>query len=315
MFGGPSVAIASGALLMLCGAVMYGFTRVRDVPWERLIARSDSQNVIATIPASQPSGRRIFLVGHLDSNKQRFMMPPPNPAWMKRMVTLLTLLPVGLGAIFTMPGGDWLRIAAGAIFLLIGSVPLLMFVRDEMQPVVEGANDNATAVSILLGVAEALQAQPLRQSEVVLLFTGCEESGCAGMEAYLKQYRPYQENTYWIDIEMVGTGNLCYVTKHGVSDLAQYTPAPEMVTLAAQAAAEHPELAVTGKDMLILEEVSNLRFYNYNAICIAGYNAQGYLPNWHRVSDTLENIEPETLSRAAQYTWTLMNTIDNFNHE
>jgi hypothetical protein len=54
---------------------------------------------------------------------------------------------------------------------------------------------------------------------------------------------------------MVGTGNLCYVTKHGVSPVSGYAPAPEMVRLAEAAARQHPELKVTGKDMLIIDDL------------------------------------------------------------
>jgi hypothetical protein len=83
-----------------------------------------------------------------------------------------------------------------------------------------------------------------------------------------------------------------------------------MLAWAAQAAKAHPELGVIAKDMLILEEVSNLRHHGYKAICIAGYDREGWLPNWHRTSDNMENIEPDTLSRAARYTWALLQEID-----
>ena len=62
--------------------------------------------------------------------------------------------------------------------------------------------------------------------------------------------------------------------------------------------------------MIILEEVANLRNKGYNAICLAGYNEKGYLPNWHRRSDNLENIEPETLLRANKFTLALLHEID-----
>lgn len=181
---------------------------------------------------------------------------------------------------------------------------------DETQPHIEGANDNATAVAVLLGIAEALQAQPLQHTEVTLLFTGCEEVVCVGMENYLQRFAPPRQDTYWIDLEMVGTGDLCYVTRHGMSHLSEYYPAVEMVSLAAKTANQQPELGVTGKDMLILEEIANLRRRGYKAICLAGYDERGFLPNWHRLSDNLENIEPDTLNRAARYTWALIQEID-----
>jgi hypothetical protein len=41
-----------------------------------------------------------------------------------------------------------------------------------------------------------------------------------------------------------------------------------------------------------------------------GYNEQGYLPNWHRVTDPMEHIEPLMLERTAAFTWQLMQGID-----
>jgi hypothetical protein len=254
----------------------------------------------------------MYLVGHLDSQKQRFQFPP-SPHWITKTQTSLPIvvgLLGGLALLLELALGNvlpswWLWIVgAGFLYGFIGAL------YDEFQPHVEGANDNATAVSVLLGVGAALKSQPLENTDVVLLFTGCEEVGCAGMENYLKQYAPPKENTFWVDVEMVGTGNLCYVTKHGISYLSAYYPHPHMVKLADQTAREHPDLKVTGKDMVIIEEIANLWRRGYKSVCVAGYNAEGVLPNWHRLSDTLENIEPETLSRAAHYVWELAREID-----
>lgn len=280
--------------------------------FHRLIAWGSSQNIIANILPSETVKQRVYLIGHLDTQKQRFLSPPPNAGQLKFLSTASILTPV-MGGIFLLidvitnqQGIAWWEWTIGILI----SLSLLGCLLEEWQPHIEGANDNATAVSILLTIAEILQTQPLRHTEVVLLFTGCEEVMCVGMENYLRQYKPPKENTYWIDLEMVGTGNLCYVTRHGVSYLTQYEPAPDMVGLAARTAQRNPDLAVLGKDMLIVEEVANLRNQGYQAICLAGYSEKGYLPNWHRLSDTLENIEPETLNRANRFTMALLQEID-----
>lgn len=315
LLGGGVIKFVFGLMLLWAAYEVHRFFQMRLALFEPLIARGDSQNVAVTVPARNSVKRRLFLVGHLDSNKQRFIAPPPDPAQMKFQDTLIqlgTLLP---GVIFLIsafvvpetPGWLWL---VGTIVLLAFLIELYLVMRDERQPHVEGANDNATAVSILLAAAEALKDQPLLNTEVTLLFTGCEEVGCTGLTAYLKQFKPAPANSVWFDIEMVGTGRLCYTTHHGVSYLTEYTPDPAVVKLAEQTAQAHPELDVIGKPMLIVEEVAVLRNEGYPAICLAGYNAQGYLPNWHRLSDNLENIEPATLERAAHYTWAFMQTLD-----
>ncbi len=279
-----------------------------------LIRRWPSRNLSFSLPPAGEPRRRLFLVGHLDSQKQRFLSPIPWPQYQSiymgmgialGVVVMLTLL---LGTALNWPAlPAWLWLAEGMLVL-----SLLGFVYEELQPHIVGANDNASAVSVLLGLAQTLRDQPLQNTEVTLLFTGCEEVPCAGMEAYLHAFGRSipQETSCWIDLEMVGTGNLCYITRHGMVAPFTYRPHPTMARLAGQAAGKNPQLGVIGKDMLILEEVANLRRRGYQAVCIAGYNKDGFLPNWHRLSDNLANIEPETLERAARYTWALVQEVD-----
>jgi len=311
--GGP-VGKLIGGLVFLIGVSIVREVLLSRLPfYRRWIARGRSQNVIARIPPTGQVKQQVFLIGHLDSQKQRFFSPLSKIEWMKVVTTLSLLAPALLGLSFLAdfllqnPGIAWWQWLLGLAFL--STVPGLCF--DEIQPTVEGANDNATAVAVLLGVAETLRAHPLQQTAVTLLFTGCEEVMCVGMERYLEQFQPPKQETVWIDLEMVGTGNLCYVTRHGMSHFTEYAPGREMVRLVAGVAQRHPELAVTGREMLIVEEVATLRSRGYNAIAIAGYNDKGFLPNWHRLSDRLEQIEPETLSRAACYTWALIQEVDN----
>jgi len=54
----------------------------------------------------------------------------------------------------------------------------------------------------------------------------------------------------------------------------------------------NPEPGFSGKAMTMLEEVATLRKHGYQALCLAGYDENGILPNWHRLSDRLENIQP-----------------------
>ncbi len=301
----------AGALMLLCGLNMYQLYANIPPFFSNWIERWDSWNVVGQIkPASVPK-RRIYLLGHLDANKQRFLLPTPDPRLLKPSQTLTILIPILVGLTFwgeALFGWNLFWVQAAAIAFLAISIGMLLF--DETQPTVEGANDNASAVSILLGIAETLKAQPIQNSEVILLFTGCEEVGHHGLKDYLRRYQPPANNAYWIDLELVGAGNICYANRHGVTYLTQYRPGAEILELARQTARQHPELNVAERDMLILEEVATLRHAGHNGLCIMGYDERGYLPLWHRLSDRLENLEPQALQRAARFTWELIQNID-----
>ncbi|MEZ0395920.1 MAG: M28 family peptidase [Anaerolineales bacterium] len=300
-----------GALLFLSAYTIRNLLRTVPPFFQALIARRTGYNVVANLPARQPARRQIFILAHLDANKQRFTFPPSVPALMKPMETGSVLLLLMAGLSFWLQALlPWSLFGFQAAALAVLLVVLLGLWADEFQPTVEGANDNASAIGVALALADRLRKEPLTHSEVTLLFTGCEEVGHHGLQAYLKQNRPPKDNTYWIDLELVGAGRLCFATKHGVSYLTEYKPGEEILQLAQEVAQSNPSLHVTGRPMLILEEVSTLRNHGYNAICLMGYNEQGYLPNWHRLSDTMENIEPATLECAASFTWELLQAID-----
>lgn len=312
LFGGTLGKLVGGGALLWMAKQFREALFLRQPPYIAPLAQGTSQNVIARIPPAGEVKQRVYVIGHLDSNKQRFMGPLPVRSLTKPMNTLAVIVAALTGASMIvdalagrkkMNGLQWLAATMG-----MGALAGLLF--DETQPFVEGANDNASAVAVLLGIAETAARQPLQHTEINLLFTGCEEAGDIGIEAFLREYAPPLYNTYWIDHEMVGAGRLCYVTKAGISYVSEYRPAPQITALAAKVAREHPELRVTGKDMLFVDEVSPLVTRGYEAICIAGYDDQGYGANWHRTSDTLENIEGDTLQRAARYTWHLMQAID-----
>lgn len=302
-----------GGLALLNGALnLLRLEGGLPAAFQTLIATVESQNIIARIPPSGETKRAITIVAHLDSNKQRFLFPLPIPPLTRAFHTLSTGIAALGGISMLLDALTGTRRVNGLQKLarwatLLGTASLII---DEFQPFVEGANDNATALSVALGLAETLSAAPLANTEVILLFTGSEETGCVGIAAYLDQYAPPLTNTYFIDIEMVGTGNLCYITEHGINQFVTYTPAPRITAQAAAVARAHPELGVTGKRMTIVEEVAILRARGYEALCVAGYGADGMLPNWHRVTDTLDNIEPDTLQRAARYIYALMQALD-----
>jgi hypothetical protein len=186
-----------------------------------------------------------------------------------------------------------------------------LLLADERNDFIEGANDNATAVACLLSLAAQLKEHPLQQTEVWLAFTGAEEVGCLGMHALLDSYGDELHDAWFLDFEMVGAGDLIYVTRHsGASFLNGYKPDPHSMALADKTALQHPEFRVTGRDTVIMEEIGALRKRDYRGICLAGVGRDGFLVNWHQYSDTVENVEPETLERAARFAWAMMQSLD-----
>jgi hypothetical protein len=304
--------------LNAAGLMIASFFGLRDFllgtpsPFSALFDAAESRNVIARIAPSQEMKRILFIVAHLDSGKQRYTLPLPVPgATRPALNAALSLLLISAATLIwdALTGRKQPRAVQNLTGVVaLGALAGLML--DETQPHVEGANDNASGVSVALELAAALKREPLQHTEVVLLFTGSATTGCAGIEAYVDQYAPPRDDTFWLNLEMLGGRGLCYVALGGVSAYSAYRPGPRITAMAGRVARRHPELRVTGRSLTILDESALLRQRGYEAICLAGHDDQGEPPHWHRLSDVVETIAPEDLARAHVYALHLIREID-----
>lgn len=302
--------LRAAALSVLSALNLRGILSAKPPFFQPLIALGSSQNVIATLPPRGEIKRRVYLVGHLDSAKQRLTLPPSIPELLKPLTTLIigALLWNGLTQLRRALSRRARRSAWDVLLAALTFSAFAAQVNDERQPFVEGANDNASGVSVLLGLAEALSLAPLEHTQVTFLFTGCAEVGCIGMARYLEQFQPPRFNSYFIVFEMVGGSNLCYGVRHGVTAFGEYAPDPELLDFARRAAVQHPQVA--GRQMLSLDELAVIARMGYRGLCVAGYDQEGRLPNWRRISDTLAHVQAGTLSRAAHFGYTLLQALD-----
>ena len=275
--------------------------------------RRNSATLIARIAPDGEIKRRVVLVGHTDTNKHRLTFSPQTKRFMlpASTVSIGAALLNGLAQIAEALGWQWGMSALRRYTLAGLAGGLLTLLADETGGFVDGANDNATAVACLLGLGDHLAHHRLRQTEVWLAFTGAEETGCLGMHALLDAYGDDLGDAWFIDFEMVGAPHTAYVTFHsGFAYGNGYAPDPDSLALAEQVAAQNPGLGVTGRPMVIMEEVGTLRRRDFRGICLAGVGEDGWLTNWHRYSDTLEHIDPAGIERAARFALAMIHALD-----
>lgn len=276
-----------------------------------LYPKRPTADLIVRIPANHETRQRVVLVGHTDTNKARATFAPSLKRFLPVTATssLLLLLLNGLAQLAEAAGFKSARTAQRLTAAsLTGFLPLLLW--DEKGRYVDGANDNATAVACLLGLGAHLKQRPLDHTEVWLAFTGAEEVGGLGLHALIAQYGSVLKDAWCLDIEMVGTHEIAYVTRHGLSPLASWTPDAESLALAQETSARYPELEVTGRPLVITEEIGSLHEYGLRGICLAGVGKDGWLANWHQYSDNFANIVPAGLERAARFALAMMQTLE-----
>lgn len=304
-----------GGITALGGAyALYRLLQGSPLPFTDIFQPGQSRNLIAHIPPSKRSRQFLFLTANLDSNRARAMHVQGLPSLRRAAGTGLIGLSglAGLNMLADSLAGRRKSNGAqtAAAFLSVISAALLGY--DELQPPTAGANGNASGVAALLGLAEVLTEKPLEHTEVVLLFTGAQEASASGINAYLRQFAPPRSDTWWIDVEMVGAGELAYVAEGGASLFTSYRPGPRITALANQVANRHPDLRVTPQALDLMGGALPLVNAGYEAIAIAGYTEQGVPGSPAQPADGADRVDASLIARAQTYIGALMREIDEY---
>jgi len=281
-----------------------------DSPIWFLLPQVHSQNVLARFSSLESVKQRAVVLSHLDSNRCRLAWRAGKTTAI-RFGSLATLGVYTLNAVLYVIGAatefSWPYFASlpGA---LCGAVTLVILLAELRLPYSAGANDNAAAVAVNLGIAGRLAQDRLRSTEVWLAFTGAEEVDHRGLKRLLQEHEELRDATF-IDLEGVGAGELCYLSRQGL--LKPYRPDPMLIELAERVAKRRPELKFKAAEMMVVDEVQTLRRLGFRAICLAGRDAATEsLPYWHTSADVVENVCAETLAKAAEFVWAMLQELD-----
>jgi hypothetical protein len=279
--------------------------------WENLLPRGESENVIVRIPPRGTIERRMVFIAHLDSGVHRITMDRRVVRHLPRTLGGITLMAL-VGGVLTLLSGRnqrWRALRTLTAGSALGGAALAVI--DEMGPKVAGAIGNASGVAALLGLAAALSEQPLESTEVVLAFTGSATAISTGADVFAAEYAKRWRDALWIVVANVGAGELCWVSRHGISPYAYYYPHPDAVQIMEQVADARPDLGMMGKSILTIDELAILRDRDLRAVALMAYDrATGLLPHWRQISDTVHAVDPATIERAAHACWTAVQIID-----
>jgi hypothetical protein len=315
---GGAVGHCIGAGLALASApLLWQTIRTSNSPLRPLLPKVESRNVVARIEPRGELRRHAVLLAHLDTNRCRLAWQSAAVRSLEPLIflTLAVLAMLGLlllaGAL--LGGPRWVLWAALVPAGYVAGTAVTLWL-DERTPYSPGAHDNAAGAAVALEAARRLAQNPLEHTQIWLAFTGAEETDHAGLYALLGRGAVGQGPTVpagaaFIGLEGLGSGDLVYLTRQGLCD--HYTPDPLLRALAADAAAQRPELGAQAGEMLIEDEVGTLRRLGYPALGIAGRDpATGTLPRWHRRDDCPDTVSGEFMERAVGLVMALLDGID-----
>ena len=187
-------------------------------------------------------------------------------------------------------------LAAGVAGSMIGTAAFADVAR---SPIVPGANDNLTAVAVLVALAERLRERPLDGLRVQMVSCGAEEVIQGGIYGYARRHFPSlnRDRTWFLNLETLGSPRLILLEGEGPVIMEDYfdTGYRDLVARAAQdagAAVRRGLRARTSTDAVIPSRAG------YPTATLASMNRYKALSNYHRMSDTPENVDFTTVLQA-----------------
>ena len=167
-----------------------------------------------------------------------------------------------------------------------------------LRATVPGANDNLSAVGVLIALAASLSEQPVEGVRVLLVSTGSEESFSEGMQAFGRRHFAELEaaRTEMICLECVGGPTLIVVEGEGMLRMRDY---PEATRAAlAEAAADAGIPIVRGlRTTAATDAIIALRA-GYRVATLASVDETKLPMNYHWPSDVPDALHWETIEQA-----------------
>jgi hypothetical protein len=297
------VLLAAGA----AGALLSEGSLLRT-PITRWLSRRRSQNVVAAIEPAERSERTLCLVAHMDTSRSGLLFHPRLVPLMSRWIAASSLLVLATAAAEPFAGRSRSvrRLLAAMRTGLTAGLGLLA--EREVRGVdVPGANDNASGCGVVMALAARLAAEPLRTTRVIVLITGCEESGTLGARAF----RDSHDTADWMFLNfdnVGGPGSVRFLRREGV--IAKWRADPGLIAAAAAVADRRGDLRMAPED-----SPAGLT-YDSSPIHAAGGRAltisvqDGFIPDLHWPTDVYENIDPDGVRRTLEAGAELLAAID-----
>lgn len=271
-----------------------------------LLPHRSTWNVIGT--AGDPdAARTVALVAHHDAAHSGLVFHPAlgqiGPRFLPRLherssQTLPVLYGVWLGPV---------AICAAALLgrraLLRAGLAVALGAAAAMgdigaRKVVPGANDNLSAVGVLLALAAALRERPLEGVRVLLVSTGSEESFSEGMQAFGRRHFAEldRDRTEFLCLECLGGRDLVVLEGEGMLRMRDYSAAMRAELAAAAAdvgvSARRGLRTVAATDGLI-----SLRA-GYPTVTLASIDETKLPRNYHWPTDAPDALEWQTIDDA-----------------
>ena len=298
-------------LLTGIGAVAFFLENTSFPLAASLLPKRTSSNVIGYIPAGKHDKNRVIVTAHYDSSRSGIMFSPKfvkgfRNTFIGLVISIFSMFI--LTALYWVTRVVWLKVLV-AILALDPLVTIALLLHRELEgDYTHGANDNASGVGVLLGIAERFKQETLADTELYLVATGAEEVGMAGMASFVKQHQRILDDARIINIDNCGAGEVAYIIEEGM--IKKFAADHGMVALADQLRSKGFENVNSRVFTSMSTDALVPLARGYRAMSIMAFDHEGTIPNWHWETDVFENVQPATVNLAYEFISGLIKAID-----
>ncbi|GAC1434859.1 MAG: hypothetical protein NVSMB51_03090 [Solirubrobacteraceae bacterium] len=250
------------------------------------------------------------MLAHHDAAPSGAIFDPAAQRWAaERFPGIIERIDTSLPVWAPVVGGP-LLVAAGALGrsramtfagALLAAGSTAAFADIARSPIVPGANDNLTAVAALLELARGLAAEPVDGLRVLLVSCGSEESLQGGMREFARRHFKDlpRERTWFLNLESIGSPRLVMLEGEGPLVMEDYS-VREFRDLVARCADRAEITLRRGMRSRASTDAVIASRAGYPTATLCSMDRYKALSNYHRMSDTPENVDYETVVAAVR---------------
>lgn len=304
VLSGIAVAAAPGYAARTIGALIaasYELDVSGRSQWlRRLLPSRDGVTVSARIPASGIAQRTVILMAHHDAAQTGLVWGPTATAasrYLSRHVG--RAIPSHLPALAALVATAFPSARSRALGAAVLASSAALMTESMLSPTTPGANDNASGVATALEVARHFASDRLRDTDVVVVFTGGEEVGGVGSRAWLKENARHvnPDRTLVINLDAVGSqGRLAVAQHESLTGCISTRCVERVLESAAGLGLEVETLAIPNPTDAVAATQSGLPTVSLLSV------HDGWISHLHRNSDTVDNVCWRTVESAVRLT-------------
>jgi hypothetical protein len=268
----------------------------------RLVSRRRTTTNVVAVCGDLQAERTLVIHAHHDAARTSFIFSQDLQKWIWRnypdyIATHDTSAPVWFPAIAAP-----LAVALGLRRLGMTLCALGLVVYGDMgrNSSVPGANDNLSGVSALVGIARALEEQPIEGLRVMLVSAGSEESLQEGIRAFGRRHFPSlpRERTWFLNLDQLASPDL--VPLEGEGSLRMHDYDKEFTDFVCECAAEVGPPLRRGSRAWTSTDGCVPNLAGYPTATLVSLTPWKMLANYHWPTDVPENVDFACVERATR---------------